>query len=256
MNQEMYQIETTHYNNTCTRISDSLIYFKRSHHREHEQIDVDVFADFWSLAFLPNHSLSLHAIFDNKEIPVVAPICCYIPMHSVVKWRLPAGELVWHAFLSTKKISTPHQEPVLLFPTLSETELRSVESIERWLKSSSAIITVGKTLSKNTIAEKTKNWIDEHYNSELLLSDFSQKLNVSNAFITKEFKKSFGITPIEYRNKKRVYKAMQLFMFSSPQANQVAHDVGFNDYSRFAKNFHQMMNAVPSDFKVKAPLDL
>lgn len=58
------------------------------------------------------------------------------------------------------------------------------------------------------------------------------------------------MSPLEYRNKKRIYKAMQLYMFQNNIANKViAHEVGFNEYSRFTKNFHQMMNASPSDFK-------
>lgn len=253
MKDEYYQIETEKYHNSCHRLSDTFLYFKRTHFRQSETIDTDVFADFWSLSFLPINSQTLFAIINEdgveKEITIDAPICVYIPPHSIIKWRAPSGVLLWHAIISTQVIKTPFQDPVAIRANISLDQITDEQSVAKWLAQANLIGRVGANTCRNVIAEKAKAWIDKNYFSDLLISDLSDELGVSNAYITKEFKKAFGLSPVEYRNKKRVYKAMQLFMFSDEQANQVAHEVGFGDYSRFTKNFHHMMNASPREFK-------
>lgn len=245
-----YQIETLNYQNFCYRLSETFLFFRRIHHRENSQIEADVFADFWSLAFLPRGSQPLKTIVNDKETQFDGPVCFFIPAHSIVRWQLPAGVLTWQALISTKKIGSPFVEPMALAADIRLDEVTSEETVEAWLKLAKPLGKIGVALSHSVIAEKTKLWIDEHFQSETKISDIASTLGVSNAYVTKEFKKSFGMSPLEYRNKKRIYKAMQLYMFQNNIANKVvAHEVGFNEYSRFTKNFHHMMNASPSEFK-------
>lgn len=249
MNSTDYQIITPNYQNFCYRLSESFLFFRREHIREKAQIETDVFADFWSLAFLPKGQ-RLRIIFDEQTFEFEGPVCFYIPQHSIVTWQLESGKLLWHALISTHKIKSPFLEPVALEANLSIEEIISEEVVEAWLEKANLKSKIGISLSRNVVAEKTKLWIDEHYQEETKITDIALKLNVSNAYVTKEFKRSFGLSPLEYRNKKRIYKAMQLYMFQNNVANKViAHEVGFNEYSRFTKNFHQMMNATPSCFK-------
>lgn len=252
MIQKNYIIETKHYQNSCYQISDSTLYFKRTHQRSEKQIDIDVFADFWSLAFLPIGNPSIKVLLNNQEITLDPPVCIYIPPHSIMKWSNSAGSLEWHAILSTSPANLIHKNPVQLnCSDLSPKKLLLNSDIDAWLTKAQVLRIVGQNECSNSIAEKVKKWIDETFQEDHLISDFANKMSVSNAYLTKEFKKSFGISPIEYRNKKRVFKAMQVMMTTNARASSVAHSVGFNDYSRFTKNFHHFLNATPREFKQK-----
>lgn len=255
MNRNSYQIETSHYSNSCFPISASLLYFERNHYREMEQIDIDVFADFWSLAFLPANSPEISLIVNMQEIKFKGPTCFYIPAHSVVKWKIPAGQFNWYAILSNKNIISPFKNPAALKANINSTDIVSEAAVQKWLTNCQAICQIGLNSSDSIVAERVKNWIDLNYDKELLLSELSAKYNVSSAYLSREFKREYGLSPVEYRNKKRIYKAMQLFMFENVQPNTVAYQVGFNDYSRFTKNFHHFLNASPREFRQHSKLD-
>lgn len=252
MNRLAYQIVTEKYQNNCFKISDSLVYFKRDHFRDENQLDTDVFADFWSLAFLPASAPQITLLIDDKEIDFIGPVYFFIPAHSIVKWRLPKGQLVWHALISTKKIQVKFLNPVAIPATIHLSQLKSEKLVEHWLNRSESLAQIGNSVRTHIIAEKTKAFIDLNYQNDFHISEISKLLQVSNAYLTKEFKKCFGLSPIKYRNKKRIFKAMQVLMFSRCPRGQLAHDVGFNDYSRFSKNFSQIMHASPSDFRLNS----
>lgn len=249
MEHTSYQIETEAYRNNCLKISDSLIYFNREHRRAEDQLDVDVFADFWSLAFLPANSPEIGVLVDDKEISFKGPVCFFIPAHSIVKWRTSKGLLVWHALISTKPLHVRFKNPVALPATINPEQLTSEELVENWLNAEEPFVQIGKATDGNVIAEKTKTIIDRNFQGDLHISEISKEMNVTNSYITKEFKKCFGVSPLEYRNKKRIFKAMQVLMFTQYSMGQLAHEVGFNDYSRFLKNFYEIMHATPREFK-------
>jgi AraC-like DNA-binding protein len=244
-------IVTKNYSNLCLLISNSFLFFQREHDRSSEQIDIDVFADFWSVAILPSNSPQIGLIFNNEEYKFTGPVCFFIPAHSIVKWRLPQGHLSWFGIMSTKNIHTPYREPMALSSEEIPELFRNEEDVARWIGRAKPLQQIGLCTAKNIIAEKTKAFIDNHFQAHFHLTQISDPLGVSGAYLTKEFKKEFGITPQEYKNKKRVYKAMQRFMFSKFSASQMAYEVGFNDYSRFAKNFLQALSANPIEFKSK-----
>lgn len=55
-----------------------------------------------------------------------------------------------------------------------------------------------------TYVEKTKKYIEEHYNEKLTISDIALKIGVSEGYIQDIFKKVTGITVLKYLNRHRV----------------------------------------------------
>lgn len=248
---EKYQIETENYQNVCYRVTSSLLYFKRTHFRDKEQLEVDVFADFWSVAYLPKQVVPIKILFQNKEISFFGPNYFYIPSHSIIKWVIPSGSLVWQGLISEKPLKQLPKYPISFSVDTALDEFDSEQAVENSIRSIKHFQQVGISSCQHIIAQRTKDWLDKHFQKEAKISEISRYLGVSNSYLTKEFKKSFGLSPVDYRNKMRIYKAMQLFMFSSVKANRVAHEVGFHEYSQFKKNFTILMNAKPKDFKIR-----
>lgn len=56
-------------------------------------------------------------------------------------------------------------------------------------------------------------------------------------------------SPVAYRNQLRVYDA-SVKMLKGESIAKAAHDVGFQDLSRFNKQFKVKMRAIPSQFKL------
>lgn len=101
-----------------------------------------------------------------------------------------------------------------------------------------------------SIADKTKHIIDEQYsNSELGLFLISEILGVSNSYISKIFKKQFGLGVIEYLNRVRVHKAKQLIGSGNMNIKDIAIKVGFTSDIHFIRVFKKYEQTTPGKYK-------
>lgn len=101
-----------------------------------------------------------------------------------------------------------------------------------------------------SIADKTKNIIDEQYsNSELGLFLISEILGVSNSYTSKIFKKQFGLGVIEYLNRVRIYKAKQLIGNGNMNIKDIAIQVGFTSDIHFIRVFKKYEQVTPGKYK-------
>jgi AraC-like DNA-binding protein len=105
-----------------------------------------------------------------------------------------------------------------------------------------------KRKNSNPYAEKLKNKIDESFLSNIDLSAFAKELNISKEWLIKYFKKDFHITPIAYRNKKRLMEAFLRLHLNKETVLELSHQVGFNDLKQFNTLFKTNMRTQPSKF--------
>ena len=70
---------------------------------------------------------------------------------------------------------------------------------------------------------------------------------VNKYYLSHTFKKSTGFTVVEYITHKRIIWAMDLLTVGQP-ALEVAHTVGFSDYSTFYKAFKKITGISPREY--------
>jgi AraC-like DNA-binding protein len=186
----------------------------------------------------------------GQTIPIEdADVGLFLPPFSVVRWFLDDAAIDLKSLIST--VSLPSwipAEPILFssfgpFPTSVDAMLDRLKSMEKYRP-------LIPDFALSPLARKTKTSLDKTYDSEVSLADTAKKLHVPHASMTREFKKAFGIPPLGYRNRVRVMASIPLLLRerSIPDA---AHDVGFEDLSRFNKQFKEHAATVPSQFKKK-----
>jgi len=94
------------------------------------------------------------------------------------------------------------------------------------------------------LCEKAKSLIASTYRTEFAIREVASKLRVSHAHLSRQFKRDFGLTPVDYRHRIRVSEAMgQLSQGES--ILDVGYDVGFNDTNRFYKDFRKVTGTSP-----------
>ncbi|MCB0357391.1 MAG: helix-turn-helix transcriptional regulator, partial [Bdellovibrionales bacterium] len=101
------------------------------------------------------------------------------------------------------------------------------------------------------IAEETKKYMDENYHKRLSISEMAKHLKYSHSFITRSFKATYGLSPVEYRTKLRLFDAQMLLMQKKMNVSTVVYASGFSDPGRFMKQFRQLFHARPSQFKAE-----
>lgn len=100
-------------------------------------------------------------------------------------------------------------------------------------------------------ALKIKTLIDANFRVGISMSEIAKRLNTSQAVCSRQFKRTFGFTPGYYkRGLKVTVGAYSLLTGLSPL--KAADAAGYNDLSRFYKQFSQYMKMTPDQHREKS----
>jgi len=89
-----------------------------------------------------------------------------------------------------------------------------------------------------------KQHICDTYREDIPISRIATTLGVSHAHLTRRFKRDLGFTPVDYRHRLRVSEATGR-LFRGDDILDTGQDVGFNDTSRFYKDFRKITGTSP-----------
>ncbi len=117
---------------------------------------------------------------------------------------------------------------------------------------------VGKMLQQ--IAEDRKNesnrpikeaqkYINEHYASAVSLEEVSAVIGFNATYFSTLFKKETGMNFLEYVTIVRIKAAKQLLSDSKKSILDISHEVGYNDFKHFTKQFKKVTSLTPSEYR-------
>lgn len=89
-----------------------------------------------------------------------------------------------------------------------------------------------------------KTFIDENYADGFDLRDLAELSGLSVFHFTRSFKKAVGLSPLAYRNQRRVTEARARLLDGQPIA-QVALEVGYADQSHLTRQFQRIVGVSP-----------
>lgn len=100
----------------------------------------------------------------------------------------------------------------------------------------------------SAVALKTKHFIDNNFSEILLITDLAKKLNYSRSVMTREFTKAYGISPVEYRQKVRVYRAVRV-LAAGANVTTALVESGFSSQTQFFHQFKKHIGTQPFNYK-------
>mgnify|MGYP000070182426 CR=1 FL=1 len=106
----------------------------------------------------------------------------------------------------------------------------------------------------NSKLEKIKaalDYINSNYSNLLSIDELSKITNLSKYYFCRLFKEITHLTPIDYINKFRVEKAIELIKNTNLSISEIAFEVGFNNVSYFIKIFKEYVCVTPLQYKKK-----
>ncbi len=92
-------------------------------------------------------------------------------------------------------------------------------------------------------------YIEHNYASPISSRDLADLLHVSEGRFSHLFKESAGMAPLQYINKVRLEKAMNLLKCGDYTATEVANAVGFSDYNHFGRLFRRTFGCTPIEVR-------
>jgi AraC-like DNA-binding protein len=91
---------------------------------------------------------------------------------------------------------------------------------------------------------KAKRLIDANYLAYPSIARVAARINVTHEHLSRQFKRDFHLSPSNYLRQLRVADA-PLRLARGEEIINVSHDVGYNDLSRFYKQFRKTTNTSP-----------
>jgi AraC-like DNA-binding protein len=91
---------------------------------------------------------------------------------------------------------------------------------------------------------KAKKLIDEHYLVYPSIARVAAKIGVTHEHLSRQFKRDFGLSPSAYLHQLRLADA-PLLLAKGEEIADVSQDLGYNDLSRFYKQFRKSTKTSP-----------
>ena len=95
-----------------------------------------------------------------------------------------------------------------------------------------------------SLSQQAKRLIADNFSRSIAIREVARALHVSHARLTRQFKVDFGLTPVDYRRRLRVSEAIGRLSEGEPIL-ETGYEVGFEDASRFYKNFRTVTGTSP-----------
>lgn len=109
-------------------------------------------------------------------------------------------------------------------------------------------------INRNINSEKInqiKQYIDKNFKKKLSLDNIAKKFYISKYYMSREFKKNYGITINNYVVNKRTTLAKELLRFTDKSIGEIGQLCGIIDNSYFNKVFQKNENMSPSEYRKK-----
>ena len=133
----------------------------------------------------------------------------------------------------------------MLFETDFRGELKSIDQAVGILDSSSNLRSIVVNTRPSTVSLKVKHLIDDNYLIFPAIGRIAVRLKISHEHLSRCFKRDYGLTPSEYLHQLRVAEAT--FRLSiGEEIIDISQDVGYNDLSRFYKQFRKATHTSPA----------
>ena len=243
------QICATNYSTKIIQTRAHWIQFERTHNWLPNSTEKDVFGDCWSIAManFVNNQVGIRRY--GKVNYLNGPKVFLIPPHSIIEWVFKGGTIFWQGILSSLKppINFPIEPWVVELPD-NQLIPTDIDELSEFIGKNSLLLQINKIETNSAVAQKLKNIIDHNWKSETSISDFCDDLGFNHAVADRAFKACFGLSPITYRNTKRILDGAHKLMLGQGNVTDIAFEVGFSGLDNFNKQFKRFMNATPSRF--------
>ncbi|MBR1709197.1 MAG: helix-turn-helix transcriptional regulator, partial [Clostridia bacterium] len=95
------------------------------------------------------------------------------------------------------------------------------------------------------------NELDDSFGEPFSLQDLAKKYHVSPGCLSSHFRRTVGISPMQYVTQSRMQRARLLLLNSELSINAIASQCGYPDVSNFVRRFHLQFQQTPLQYRQK-----
>lgn len=229
-------------------ITQDLIKFFRQDSNKKSYSEIDANPDHWAFFLARDLKPGQIQVKTSEGIKTFSGnVAVWFPKFSIIEWNISPGDVNWVGYLSRSQPPEYLPKKAVVFPFYESQQPKTKEEIFLAVKNGSQKVTIEREVGVTVLSEKVKNYIQEHFKEDILISDLAERFSVSHEYISKTLKKCYGLSPVYLRSRLRVFSAL-VSLLEGIEVTKVATDCGFNDVNRFTKQFTKMMKTPPVNF--------
>ncbi|MFC8687290.1 helix-turn-helix domain-containing protein [Brevibacillus porteri] len=100
------------------------------------------------------------------------------------------------------------------------------------------------------LAEQIAAYIHVHYRQSISMKTLSNQFRYSSHYLSRVFKRKYGVSPLEYLVQIRVNRAKALLVKADVAVREIAESVGYMDMYYFSRLFKKQTGVTPAQFKM------
>lgn len=97
-----------------------------------------------------------------------------------------------------------------------------------------------------TALERARAYMEEHYSQNITIEQLARIAEVSPKYFVDLYKKTYGVSAMDYVTELRISRAKQLMAQSHAKLREIAHQVGYSDEFYFSRKFKKEVGVSPT----------
>lgn len=100
---------------------------------------------------------------------------------------------------------------------------------------------------------RAKDLADSRYFEPLAVADLANAANLSPAYFSREFRRTFGESPHQYLLTRRLERAAALLRTTDRSVTEICFAVGWSSLGSFTASFHRVYGRSPGSYRAVFP---
>ena len=106
-----------------------------------------------------------------------------------------------------------------------------------------------KVWTKDERMVKVLNHIHGNIYENIDITNLAALACVTKPYFIRMFKQHFGVSPLQYINRKKMERAQLMLLTEDMAVKEVAYTLGFNDHSYFIRLFKKLTGRTPQEYR-------
>lgn len=103
--------------------------------------------------------------------------------------------------------------------------------------------------STDDLVEYMLSYLREHYMEDIDMGELAHKFGVTSSYLSQQFRKKTGDSPIRYLTEIRINEAKRLLIQTQASISEIGIKVGYPDQFYFSKTFRKLEGKSPHAFR-------
>ena len=132
--------------------------------------------------------------------------------------------------------------------------MENEEVMKLWLFRVMDYVYQKRGIKRYGILDQVFLYIERHLKEDISLSQIVSNCMISQGYLSRIFRKQFGISVMEYIRLRKIHLAKMNLVFTNDNVSEIAYKIGFNEGSYFSKVFRKYEGISIKEYKLKTGL--